>query len=476
MASISRNSPNISPVPSSSPPPALTTSTASTPSPTPPPSPPTQFKGTLTKAQVAEICAKIGRNEKTRAEELKKGSEHEIETVISYEGAGHLREHVIKNVPYTVLTSREDLPPHFASGSYKTVRKVQHVLTEPLSPTSGLPKTPPTFALALAQPSKLTIQRHGKDAETKAEKYAEVETILLNELKNELGVIQIEHQVYYVDKVGKITTGILLHFANDGTPEKWEGLSEKDYRNILRDKDTLSNRLGVCRDMAMGLANCHKKGIINADVKSANCLLETYVTEKGKLRNRAFISDFGSAYQPDSINPKVSKEWRSGSPYYYAPEVFDKKAKQNVSIGKEVDAFALGITMHEILIGPILWSMDLDPTSNNYSKRRDEAIAILNNKIDSAKKIKPFGDIVAGLLDPDPNKRWTVAKAKEELEVVIKKIEEEIAKEEEAVAASDYDSFIVPITDEMRGQAIDLLEDELNQKRLEPPTNEKDEL
>jgi serine/threonine protein kinase len=94
----------------------------------------------------------------------------------------------------------------------------------------------------------------------------------------------------------------------------------------------------------LALEYTHSKGIIHRDLKPENLVFE----ENGYLR----ITDFGVARRKKESN----SEETSGTPGYMAPEVI---CRMNHSF--EVDFFALGVIIYEMMMGSVRFKPFRDP-------------------------------------------------------------------------------------------------------------------
>jgi serine/threonine protein kinase len=97
-------------------------------------------------------------------------------------------------------------------------------------------------------------------------------------------------------------------------------------------------RLG--EQIALGIAEAHRRGIVHRDLKPSNVLLVTDGMPK--------VSDFGLAKMLDSESALTGSESVMGSPSYMAPEQALGRAK---SAGPSVDIYAVGAILYEHLTG-----------------------------------------------------------------------------------------------------------------------------
>jgi TPR repeat protein/formylglycine-generating enzyme required for sulfatase activity len=103
-------------------------------------------------------------------------------------------------------------------------------------------------------------------------------------------------------------------------------------------------------DILNGISYLHKKGIIHRDIKPANILIKK--TDEGPV---AKITDFGISKKMDSENSNSSSAIL-GSISYMAPEQFlPKKYGINSKVSSNIDLWAFGVMVYELLTGDTLF-------------------------------------------------------------------------------------------------------------------------
>jgi serine/threonine protein kinase len=111
-------------------------------------------------------------------------------------------------------------------------------------------------------------------------------------------------------------------------------------------------------DVLNGLAYLHKNGIIHRDIKPANILIKN--TYDGPV---AKITDFGISKLNDSINNNSSSALVVSIPYMAPEQLNVKKYGISEKISYNLDLWALGVTVYEILTGKILFKNTDQDTS-----------------------------------------------------------------------------------------------------------------
>lgn len=154
----------------------------------------------------------------------------------------------------------------------------------------------------------------------------------------------------------------------------------------------------IARQIAAGLAEAHKQGLIHRDIKPANILMEKDVS-------RVMITDFGLARAADDV-AMTQTGWLAGTPHYMSPE----QARGN-DIDRRSDLFSLGSVMYFMATG-------------REPFRAEKPLAILQ-KIDRDRPIPPrsinnelpstLNRIINRLLEKKPDDRFDSAEKLEQL-------------------------------------------------------------
>jgi serine/threonine-protein kinase PpkA len=101
---------------------------------------------------------------------------------------------------------------------------------------------------------------------------------------------------------------------------------------------SVAETLDVMRDVALGLAFAHEKGVVHRDVKPANVLF--------RANGNAVLADFGIAKAMNSNTMATQAGNSIGTPHYMSPE----QARAEKVDGRS-DLYSLGAMMFELLTG-----------------------------------------------------------------------------------------------------------------------------
>ncbi len=168
--------------------------------------------------------------------------------------------------------------------------------------------------------------------------------------------------------------------------------SENLRQHINRNTFTYEHKLDLLKQLFLALYFAHSNNIIHRDIKPENIL----VNNECELK----IGDFGLAYTRGE-NFVTSKASVVGTPAYMSPEQI-----QGGTIDERSDLFSAGVLFFELFTGNNLFiADDINSTINNILNfDYDEAIAKIENER------QELFTILAGLLHPDPDKRFQSAK------------------------------------------------------------------
>ncbi len=152
--------------------------------------------------------------------------------------------------------------------------------------------------------------------------------------------------------------------------------------------------LAIARQLAAGVAEAHRNGVIHGDIKSNNVILSK--TIDGGLR--AVITDFGLARRQGAQSRGI---W--GTPGYMAPELWLGDQPSVAS-----DIYALGVVFFEMATGAVPSHCKTSKPPSN-SLKATPWLEAASHKPPAVNR--QWDRILARCLDPDPKKRYPNADA-----------------------------------------------------------------
>lgn len=188
------------------------------------------------------------------------------------------------------------------------------------------------------------------------------------------------------------------------------------------------------KQLLLGLQHLHEMGVAHRDIKPENLIL----TPGGTLK----IADFGAADVVQSCferKPRPSRDF-CGSTDFWAPEIWRLKFRDEGYDGQALDVWSAGVTYYSMVHdgrmpftvafchqqrGVIRGLSDSDPNSPSalaalddgdesfalYCLERNELGPTKCSLWKTDKKLTEMQiKCLAGMLDPDPVTRWTVAR------------------------------------------------------------------
>mmetsp|Transcript_7856 Transcript_7856/g.12467 ORF Transcript_7856/g.12467 Transcript_7856/m.12467 type:complete len:836 (-) Transcript_7856:441-2948(-) len=197
-------------------------------------------------------------------------------------------------------------------------------------------------------------------------------------------------------------------------------LAGKEVFDQLCDAGTYSeaDAARLIRQVASALAFLHDLGIVHSDLKPENLML----TSKNPNNAVVQLVDFGCArYVPESIpSESVSRDSNrqadpsspmASTPAYCPPEVFG--CKRCKDIVPSFDMWSLGVIVFALLTGTHPFDLENDASNQELERRIVEGeMPNLDGKeysflSDDAK------DVILGLMNMEPEKRWTACQVLE---------------------------------------------------------------
>ncbi|MBC8171522.1 MAG: protein kinase [Anaerolineae bacterium] len=186
-----------------------------------------------------------------------------------------------------------------------------------------------------------------------------------------------------VDAYGKATHYIIMEFV--------EG---QDVKKLIRAQGALNvdKALNFAIQICAGIGFAHRTGIVHADIKPQNILLNKDQMVK--------ITDFGIAQAWSDTQPQQKEAVVWGSPHYYAPEQARGEKPTAAS-----DVYSIGIVIFEMLTGRVPY------LGNN---QQELALAHIRERIPLANEVNPvvpqeLAQIIQRAMAKEPNDRFRMA-------------------------------------------------------------------
>jgi len=172
-------------------------------------------------------------------------------------------------------------------------------------------------------------------------------------------------------------------------------------KSLLADRDIEPDRaLKIARQVALGLAAAHEKGVIHRDIKPANIM----ITERGQVK----ILDFGLARLVGH-----SRQTRTGTIMGTAAYMSPEQGRGEVA-GPSSDIWSLGIVLYEMLAGEIPFRGETE-VALIYSIINQDPAPL---PADGFKAATVCARILERCLEKNPDQRYPSAKVlAEDLEV-----------------------------------------------------------
>jgi eukaryotic-like serine/threonine-protein kinase len=185
------------------------------------------------------------------------------------------------------------------------------------------------------------------------------------------------------DPYGKETHYIIMEFV--------EG---QDLKKLIRAQGALNvdKALNFAIQICAGIGFAHRTGIVHADVKPQNVLLNKDQAVK--------ITDFGIAQAWSDTQPQQKESVVWGSPHYYAPEQAKGEKPSAAS-----DVYSIGIVMFEMLTGRVPYL---------GTNQQELALAHIRDRIPLVTEVNPavpqeLSNIVAKAMAKEPHDRFRMA-------------------------------------------------------------------
>lgn len=165
----------------------------------------------------------------------------------------------------------------------------------------------------------------------------------------------------------------------------------------------LDMRLLLCGTVAHSIMELHRAGIVHADLKASNVLLQR--TETGQIAGK--IIDFDCSFSENK--PPEEEGALGGDQVYLAPEACQFLCGDDVSLTSKMDVFALGLLFHQYLTGSL---PEFDHSEYDYAH---EAVLDGQELFVSEELSKEIRGLIRQMLLGDPEKRCSSEKVFREL-------------------------------------------------------------
>ncbi|MBC8099353.1 MAG: serine/threonine protein kinase [Armatimonadetes bacterium] len=185
------------------------------------------------------------------------------------------------------------------------------------------------------------------------------------------------------DATGKTTHYIIMEFV-DG----------QDLKRLIRAQQTVNvdRALDFAIQICAGIGFAHRTGIVHADIKPQNILLNKDLRVK--------ITDFGIAQAWSDTQPQQKEQVVWGSPHYYAPEQAKGEKPSAAS-----DVYSIGIVIFEMLAGRVPYL---------GTNQQELALSHIRDRIPLVTELNPavpqeLALIIQRAMAKEPNDRFRMA-------------------------------------------------------------------
>ncbi len=235
--------------------------------------------------------------------------------------------------------------------------------------------------------------------------------------KQAVNDIKKEYNISRVCQKNKIPFTMQLHQVRNPKTGKIANFGEMcdkgELGGILSNRKVpFSQKVGLLKDTAKGLAHFHKAGLCHLDIKPENIFVKT--NEEGKLEPR--IGDFGFA---EKIG--ATKDSTFGTPFYVAPEMLHNNDKAAYS--GAMDVFSFGVMLFDAIkskTSPPLFNVDLD--RGQFQQLDPRAHQNVQQQFRKQPQ-NAYKELIADCVQLDPSKRPTMEEVYNRLNFIQKTLE-----------------------------------------------------
>lgn len=155
------------------------------------------------------------------------------------------------------------------------------------------------------------------------------EVNILSEMKHE-NIVQL-NEVFLDEMENHLNVIIIMEYCEIGL------------KSYLKNKLTDFEQHSILLQIALGVQDMHKKGVIHCDLKPDNIFMKY---DKTKKKYEVKIGDFGISILMDSKTQSQKYKGLAGTKLFISPEVWNDEY-----FGRKTDVWACGVIFYDILFG-----------------------------------------------------------------------------------------------------------------------------